>query len=177
MWIASVLITTAQLAARGCAVLAGVCLILMMFQTVLDVALTHLFNSPIEGNLEVVSYYYMIAVVFLPLGLVELKHEHINVELFIARLSRVARNRTYVLASLIAAVFVAMLLNGTLRDAVQATRIDEVIMGSVVVYVWPAKWALPIGFGALLLAIIANVAAALRDMDGFDPTSKTPETL
>lgn len=174
MSIASALMVAARLACRGAAVLAGACLILMMAQTVLDVVLTGAFNAPMEGNLEIVSYYYMVAVVFLPLGLVELGHEHINVDLLVARLRPVARNRVYVLAGLLAAGFVAMLLAATLADAVEATAIGEMIMGATLVHVWPAKWALPIGFGALLLAIGANVAAALRDVRGFDPRPGGP---
>ena len=40
--------------------IAALCLLLMMVQIVFDVALKYLFNHPIEGNLEVVSFYYMV---------------------------------------------------------------------------------------------------------------------
>lgn len=164
-----IFINIARHASRAAAALAGVALILMMLQTVADVCLRFLVNMPIEGNLEIVSYYYMVAVVFLPLGLVELRHEHIHVDLFINWFSRRNRNLFYVLASMIGILFVSMLFYRSLLDAVTATRINDVIMGAILITVWPAKWALPIGFGCLLLAIAANVVMALRDIGTYEP--------
>ena len=163
------IIKTARWVSRAAAGLAGVSLILMMLQTVADVVLRYLFNMPIEGNLEIVSYYHMVAVVFLPLGLVELRHEHINVDLFINWFSRRNRNLFYVLASAIGIFFVSMLFYRSFLDAVTATRINDVIMGSILITVWPAKWALPIGFGCLLLAIAANVVMAVRNIATYEP--------
>lgn len=40
---------------------AALCLFLMMAQIVLDVVMKYVFNAPIEGNLEVVSFYYMVS--------------------------------------------------------------------------------------------------------------------
>lgn len=164
-----VVIKSARCASRTAAGLAGVALILMMLQTVADVCLRFLFNLPIEGNLEIISYYHMVAVVFLPLGLVELRHEHINVDLFINWFSRRNRNLFYILASAIGIIFVSMLFYRSFLDAVTATRINDVIMGSILITVWPAKWALPIGFGCLLLAIAANVVMAVRNIETYEP--------
>ena len=169
MRVSAMLISTTRFVTLAATALAGVSLILMMLQTVADVVLRFLFNMPIEGNLEIVSYYHMVAVVFLPLGLVELRHEHINVDLFIAYLSRRNRNIFYVVASMIGIVFVSMLFYRSLLDAVTATRINDVIMGAVLITVWPAKWALPIGFGCLLLAIATNVVMALRNIGTYEP--------
>ena len=55
----------------------------MMGHVVLDVFLKFAFNAPLIGTLETVSYYYMVGAVFLPLGAVELKKEHVHVDLFI----------------------------------------------------------------------------------------------
>ena len=43
-----------RLVSAGLTILAGICLSLMMLQIVIDVGLKYFFNSPIEGNLEVV---------------------------------------------------------------------------------------------------------------------------
>ena len=168
-------ITLANAAARGAAAIAGACLMLMMLQTVLDVALKYFLNAPIEGNLEIVSYYYMVAVVFLPFALVELKHEHINVDLFIGRLPRLQQNRIYVAASFLGMMFFTMLFYQTLLDAIHATRIDEIIMGSTLLAVWPAKWALPVSFAAMLLALGANILRALGNMREYEPRPEAPE--
>lgn len=174
MLISQGLTRLATIVARVAGALAAFSLIMMMLQTVLEVGLRYFLNAPIEGNLEIVSYYYMVAVVFLPLGLVELSHEHINVDLFLTRFSRRVQNMFYLLASALAFLFLGMLFFQTFLDALKATRINEVIMGSTLVVVWPAKWALPIGFAAMLIAIAANMAAALRDLDRFEPRPRDP---
>ena len=69
--------------ALALAVVAGIALLLMMIQTVVDVTMNNLFGGPIEGNLEIMSVYHMVALVFLPLAIVELKHEHITVDLLV----------------------------------------------------------------------------------------------
>ena len=171
---ASILTKVAKAVTTIAVAVAGACLLLMMLQMVADITLKAVFNEPIEGNLEVVSYYYMVAVVFLPLGLVELEHEHIHVDMFVRPLPPAARNIVYVGANLVAIVFVGLLAYQTFLDALRATEIDEVVMGTILVPIWPAKWALPVGFVSLILALLANIARALADLKGFEPRQQAP---
>jgi TRAP-type C4-dicarboxylate transport system permease small subunit len=48
-------------------------------------------------------------------------------------------------------------------------RINSMIMGAVYVTIWPAKLALPIGFAAAFLMVLANAYQAATDPD-FDPS-------
>ena len=61
-------------------VLAGAAVALMMVQVTLDVAMRHLFGSPLPGTLTIVSYYYMVIAAFVPLALAEQREAHISVE-------------------------------------------------------------------------------------------------
>lgn len=164
--------------ARGTALLsagvAGLSLLLMMVQTVIDVALRVGFNSPIEGNLEFISLYHMVAVVFLPLALVELKHEHIHIDMFVSAFSNRVQVIFYIIAQIIALIFLSLLFYRTFVDALHSTRINEVVMGSTLLIIWPAKWMLPIGFGAMMLAVAANTASAIADPDTFDMRPEAP---
>ncbi|NVK60933.1 MAG: TRAP transporter small permease, partial [Rhodobacteraceae bacterium] len=63
--------------ARGLILIAAAGLALMMIQTVADVVADNFWNHPIPGNLEVISVYHMVLVVFLPLAFVEWQHENI----------------------------------------------------------------------------------------------------
>lgn len=153
---------------------ASVCLILMMLQIVLDVALKYLFNAPIEGNLEIVSRYYMVGVVFLPLAMVEFRHGHINVDLFVQLLPRRLRSYVYAFGCLIALGFFSLLTYQTFLDAVYATRVNEMLMGTIYVVIWPARWALPVGFLLIDLAALLHACHALRDPNRFDPTPEEP---
>ena len=93
------------------AIVAGIALLLMMIQTVTDVAMGHLFGSPIEGSLEIISAYYMVMVVFLPLAMVELRHEHINADLFVRMLPKRLQRVIYVFGGLVCLAFFRMLLD------------------------------------------------------------------
>jgi TRAP-type C4-dicarboxylate transport system permease small subunit len=159
----------------GLAILAGLCLFLMMLQIVIDVVLKFIFNAPIEGNLEVVSFYYMVGVVFLPLAMVELRHEHINVDLFVQMLPKRGRSYVYAFGCVVSLVFFGILAYQTCLDAIHATRINEIMMGSIYVTVWPSRWFLPAGFILIWLAVAIHAIRALRDPLVFDPTPGSVE--
>lgn len=157
------------------AFVAAVCLVLMMCQIVLDVALKYFFNTPIEGNLEVISVYYMVAVVFLPLAMVELRHEHISASLISGMLPKTTQNYVYIVGNMISAAFFGILAYQTFWDAVKSTRIKEVMMGTELITVWPSRWILPIGFLMILIAILLHAWRAYRNPRSFDPSPVSPE--
>ncbi|WP_298014821.1 TRAP transporter small permease [uncultured Castellaniella sp.] len=154
--------------------LAAVSLTLMMIQTTVDVVLDNLFGAPIEGNLEIISAYHMVLVVFLPLAYVELRHEHISADLLVRILPRTLQRGIYVFGGLVSCFFFGVLAWQTALDAIDSYQIDEVIMGSVYVTIWPAKMSLPIGFTAILLAVLHNMWRAVTEAD-FDPAPESPD--
>lgn len=160
--------------ARWLAIVAAVSLVLMMLQTVIDVIMSRVFNKPIEGNMEVISVYHMVLVVFLPLAMVELRHEHINADLFVQMLPQPLQRGVYVFGCLISLGFFGTLCYQTWIDAIESLKIDEVLMGSVYVPVWPAKFALPIGFASMLLVILLHIARTLTD-PSFKPLPPAPD--
>jgi TRAP-type C4-dicarboxylate transport system permease small subunit len=162
-------------ASVAAAVLAGLCLVLMMAQMTLDVVLKFAFNAPIQGTLEIVSIYYMVAVVFLPLAIVELRHEHICVDLLVQFLPRRARNFSYVMTALVSAAFFTILGYQTLLDAIAATQRGDILMGGALILTWPSRWALPVGFFLITFAVLFNAWRALSDPDQFDPTPVSPD--
>lgn len=162
---------------RASDVLAGLamlCLLLMMFQVVGDVVLKYAFNAPIENNLEIVSFYYMVAVVFLPLAMVERRHEHINVDLFVLLLPKRVQQIIYAFAAVTACLFFALLAYQTCLDAFNSTAKGEVMMGTNLVPIWPTRWLLPVGFSLISLMTLNHAARALVD-PAFDPIPETPE--
>ncbi len=151
---------------KALALVAGVCLVAMMVHVVSDVAAKYLFNDPIEGTLEIVAAYYMVAVVFLPLSIAELRREHIYVDMFVRHLTLKRRIAVYVLTGALTASFYGLLAFETGEEAVHAYKINEVMMGTSFIVVWPGRWFLPIGFGAIALASLFHVVqAVLRPLD------------
>lgn len=153
--------------------LAMIFLVLMMIQVVGDVFLKYVFNSPIEDNLEIVSFYYMVGVVFLPLAMVEKRHEHINVDLFVLLLPARVQRYIYAFASLLACLFFSILAYQTCIDALRATEVREVMMGTNLVQIWPSRWILPVSFALIALTTLNHFCRSLLD-PSFNPTPETP---
>jgi TRAP-type C4-dicarboxylate transport system permease small subunit len=155
------------------ALVAGAALLLMMTQMALDVFMSNIFGRPIRGNLEIISVYHMVLVVFLPLAFVERRHEHITVDLFVRLMPRPVVRVINVLGYLLTAAFFAILAWQTLHDALRSFRINEIMMGSIYVTIWPAKFALPIGFFAVMLPSLLHAWKAATDPH-FDPVPADP---
>lgn len=159
---------------RGLAIIAGACLLLMMVHVTLDVGMKYMLNMPIEGTLEIVSRYYMVAAVFLPMAIVELRREHIRVDIFIQLMPPWMALGCYVLMSLLTAGFYWLLAYQTMNAAIRSTSIGEVMMGTSYIAVWPSKWFLPIGFAAVALAVMLHIVKAVLHRGDFDPASDAP---
>lgn len=148
------------------AVMALACLfmLLMMAHITSDVALRFFANGRLVGTLEIVSYYYMVIIVFLSLGYVELRGEHIRVDLFARMMSRGVQLGLYILACLLGLVFFGLLFWQSAQDAISATSRAEEAMSNFTFYIWPARWALPVGFAGIWLAVLSNLmkSVALR---------------
>ena len=145
---------------QGFMVVAGVFIVLMMIHVTLDVMMKYFFNAPIEGTIETVSYYYMVSIVFLPLALVELRSEHIYVDLFVRRFSDRSQMWIYLFGCLAGIVYFGGMTYQTFIDAIKATAQQETVMSNYLFYVWPSRWALPVGMLTIVLALAINMARA-----------------
>lgn len=160
--------------ATGLAIIAGAALLLMMAQTVADVVMKNVAGRPIVGNLEIISVYHMVAVVFLPLAFVEMKHEHISVDLVAQLFPKGLRRVTETVGYLVCGVFFALLAYQTSIDAMRSFEINEIMMTSILITVWPAKASLPLGFAAVSLATFLHAWRAATDAS-FHPVPDAPE--
>ncbi|WP_157982010.1 TRAP transporter small permease [Oceanicella sp. SM1341] len=119
---------------------------LMMLQVSLDVICKYLFNRPVPLTLEAVASFYMVALIFLPLGLVTRERGHIGVDLFTRRLSARAQAGLDAFAGLLGVVLAGLLVWFTGGEALHQTRIGETWETALgYVEIWPARWLVPAG--------------------------------
>ncbi|MFO7856300.1 MAG: TRAP transporter small permease [Paracoccaceae bacterium] len=138
--------------AAASAWIAGAIMLAMMVQISLDVLLKHFLNQPIPMTLETVAAYYMVALVFLPLGQVTRREEHLEVELFTQNLAprRLALFKLF--GCLLGIAYVGVLLGEGTAEAIKMTERGEVWETATVdLQVWPARWFLPVGGGLMLV--------------------------
>lgn len=140
------------------AFVAGLAMAAMMLQVSLDVILKYLFNWPIPATLETVSSYYMVALVFLPLGIVTRDHEHISVELFTQGLGKRPLALVNAVSGILAAAYVSVMVYYSYGEAWHATMIKETWETSVGdLEVWLSRWFFPIGCTLMLIYLLIHM--------------------
>lgn len=151
----------------------GFGVIAMMLNIVADVMAKLVWNAPIQGTVEMSSYYYMVALVMLPMAFVEMQDQQISVDLLFNHFPRWLQKVALTFSCLAAAAILAVMTWRTGLDAVQALRVGEVVMGGREVIVWPSRMVLPLGFGLASFAALLRAVLVLRgapvtqsDLDG-----------
>ncbi|MGE0152221.1 MAG: TRAP transporter small permease subunit [Reyranellaceae bacterium] len=155
------LLRSLDLAADGLLLVGGVAIFAMMLHITADVLMKLLFNAPLPGALEIVTYIYMVACTFLPLAHVMTSRSMIVVEVFTQGLSpkTLLRLESWV-ALLSCAYFGAMAVMSGLQ-AVSKTRMGEIQDATYFeLPVWPMRWVVVL---ACALVAIAALASAVDD--------------
>lgn len=133
---------------------------LMVVHTTFDVAMTYIAGLPVEGTVEIVSRYYMVAVVFLPLAFVEATDKHIVAELLSDRLSKRMQLACQCFSWILMTAFGVVLAWQCGIEAMRMTAINEQFQTSAYFLpTWPSRW-IPVFSGALIaVQAIALLAA------------------
>jgi TRAP-type C4-dicarboxylate transport system permease small subunit len=132
----------------------GGALILMMLHIAADVVARYIFNSPLHGTVEIVSAYYMVAVVFLPLAMIERGNGHIVVELVTQHLPRRVQEVLIGVVAMVSALYFAVFAWQTWGDALKKYAVGETALGTVQVTIWPTRFYLPLGCGLIALVLL-----------------------
>lgn len=140
------------------AFIAGAAMFVMMVQISLDVALKYIFSYPIPATLETVSSYYMVALIFLPLGIVTRDHEHISVELFTQGLSPRWLALVNGVAGILAMAYIGVMTFRCAEEAWEKMLIGESWETAIWdMQVWPSRWFIPIGVGLMFVYLLIHV--------------------
>lgn len=129
-------------------------LLLTMLHVTVDVLLRYLFNMPLTGTIEITSFYYMLAIVFLPLAAVELRNGHIAVEIVAQHLSEGAQRLLIGFVCVLSAVFYALLTWRTWLEAVEKMHVGETYASSMGLPIWPPRFLMPLGAGLITIVLL-----------------------
>jgi TRAP-type C4-dicarboxylate transport system permease small subunit len=139
---------------------------IMMLHITCDVAGKFLLNAPIEGTLETVALYYMVAIVFLPLAYSTHSGGQIVVELFTRNLSERAVQRIDGVIGLFAFAFLLLFAWQTGLEAVARTESGEVReTATSVLSIWPSRWLPVIGYATMALYFLVSGIEDLRGLE------------
>lgn len=138
-----------------------IALLLMAVHVIADVVGRLAFSSPVYGTTEIVSFYYMVAAVCLPLAYMELRDEHITVDILYLKLPMPLRRAVFVFAGLVTALFFGLFAYRSWLDSLRAMATREMVMGNAFIEIWPSRYFLPIAFGLLVVVALLRVVKAI----------------
>lgn len=138
--------------------LAGAAMLLMMLHIVIDVAGRMILSHPLDGTTEIVSSYYMVAVIFFPLAYVCHNEGHITVELFTRGLPE---RRVAFIDGIVGIVCLAFTVWFAWESGVSAsisTARNEQWETSVgLLTVWPSRWFIVVGLALMGVYLIIRL--------------------
>ncbi len=146
---------------------ATVALLLLVLQITVDVTARTIFDFPLHGTVLFISLFYMPAIVFLPLARTEENDAHISVDVVYLLLPKWGKRCAHTFALLVSTVVIAAMTIRTWQVAMQKYQVGSFEMdGAVRFTTWPSYFALPIGFGLMVLVLLYKIFRPGQDVSG-----------
>jgi len=163
----------ATLLSRAMLVLAGIATVVMLVTIVADVISKSAFNFALPGVDRIVASYLMVAVIFLPLAMLELLEENIAVDVLYHVLPTSIQHLCAMLGHLLTAVFYGLLGWLYAGVAIEAIEIREFVSGAWNVPIWPARMIMPAGLIIGAIVALVKLCLILIDLLGPNPHRDT----
>jgi TRAP-type C4-dicarboxylate transport system permease small subunit len=146
------------------AILAG---FLMMAHVSVDVIGRTVFNRPLTGTSEIVTYWYMVTVAYLPWMWLARNDGHIKVDFFVRMLPETTAFWLDVVVRLGLVAYLALFTWQTWLQAIRQTERGEIQQaGTIYLPVWPTRWLLPLAGGLMALWVVLAVVDAVLKRRG-----------
>jgi len=159
-----------DLPTRALALVAGLAVVLTMLHISLDVLSRIVLGKPMLGTISMVSSFYMVAIVFLPLALSERSKSHISVEIIWGLYPRRVRYWLAIVTGVLTIAVFSILAVSSFGKAWTSFRTGSVLLqDDVILPVWVAHFLVPLGAAGMVLAatgnLIANIVSGPDDPD------------
>jgi TRAP-type C4-dicarboxylate transport system permease small subunit len=130
----------------------------MMLLICADVFGRYFLRHPVPGTMHIVSYYFMVAFIFLPLANVQLRKEHVVTLFFTQNLPQIWKDILDLFAQILMFGMFFIAAWYTWHKALYTLSISEAIEETYRVVTWPVHFYLPIASWALCLQLIIDIA-------------------
>ncbi|EKF21001.1 TRAP transporter small permease subunit [Nitratireductor pacificus] len=139
--------------------LGAMALLMMTLVVVLDVGSRNLLSTPLTGTTEMVSHWFMVAILFLTIGSAQAERLHITVDLF-GGAGPVVNALLDLAAALLMVAAMAGLAWFTASEALHATvRGERIEFPGFALPVWSPRWLVPAGL------VLTGLIAAAQGLD------------
>jgi len=130
----------------------------MALHIAVEAAARTLLDMPLPGTVAIVSHYYMIAVTFLPLALVERRDANVSVEIVVQHFPEAVQRTIQALGWLLTACAFGLLTWVSWIEAIRRQSIGTYVMESGrEIILWPTYFMPALGFGLATLVLIGKI--------------------
>ncbi len=143
-------------------VLSAIGVLAILLTISLDVFLRAALNAPLSSTIEIVSFYYMIPVVFFPMMYLEHTGTHIDTDLFYRLFPTGFQKFSDLVSGLITICIYSVIAFLSFKQAITSTKSGEVAMGVNLIPIWPVRWVLPLVFASSALAAMLFTVHRIR---------------
>ncbi|MFH5824664.1 TRAP transporter small permease [Georgenia sp. AZ-5] len=139
---------------------AAIAVLILMGHTIVNAAMRAA-GHPIEGTLEISSYWWMPLIAFLGFVTAQQRHEHIDVTIAFDRMPARFRPQYVVMAEILVIAMSAFIAWYSLQEALMylETRRASSANGTPI---WPMSFTVPIGYGLLIVHIVLTMIERAR---------------
>lgn len=143
--------------------IAAVTVIVMCLHVSASALLRSLLNFTLPGTVEIVMYYYMVLVAFLPWSIAQKLGEHVTVDLLTTVLPTRALNRLQLAVDLFSIAVTGILCWALVSMALRQTGLGQIVeTGWFGLPVWPARWLAALGCGAMVFVLMVQILSRGR---------------
>ena len=143
--------------------LSSLVVFVMMCLVFIDVVGRKLFNSPVQGSVEVTQL-ALPAIVYLGIAYVQARNEHIRLELFSSRVSNRLNWLLDLTGTTLQLLICTVITVQIGKMASLSWSISEHTMGIVEIPIWPAKCAVFLGFLLLSMRLATQLLELLIEV-------------
>lgn len=137
------------------ALVVGGIVVLMMLHVTAEVLVRVGFDMHIPGTMEVVTYYYMVAAVFMGIFACTTEDGHIRVDVLAQFLKGKVRLVVEVFGLIVTAVYFAIFSYGLYLQAVKSWARSETVDAIFLeLPVWPSRWVAVAGIALSVLSVL-----------------------
>lgn len=117
-----------------------------------DIVTRYLFNFVIDAGAEIVTHYFMVAIIYFALGDITRDQGHLSATFFTEWMTERAKGVLEGVIALILCAFMVLLTWRTGASAIESTLIGELMQTARTnLPLWPSRWILPLGCATMAL--------------------------
>lgn len=139
--------------------IAGLMLMAMLLTVTVDAVGRYLFNRPLAGNFEFISFFAMVMLTFLALPKVYAQGGHIKLEFLRPLLRRIPFQLSERLNALLGALFFGAIAVYAGVEALHKIETRETTIGLVQLPIYISFVSFPLGIGVLTLRLVLEIFA------------------